>query len=88
MLATLREALSNVVRHASARRVDVVLAVEEDVVLTVRDDGVGIDLAGAAAGGGHGLSNMAARADRLGGAMTLTRRATGGTQWNGGSRWT
>ena len=41
LLATLREALSNVARHAHASRVDVAVAVGEDVCLRVVDDGVG-----------------------------------------------
>ena len=42
LVATLREALSNVVRHASARHVDVaVVAGAGELSLTVTDDGVG-----------------------------------------------
>jgi signal transduction histidine kinase len=42
LLATLREALSNVARHAKATAVDVRLAIEDgDLVLEVSDDGIG-----------------------------------------------
>ena len=41
LLATLREALSNVARHARASRVDVEVVVGGDVSLRVCDDGVG-----------------------------------------------
>lgn len=61
LLATLREALSNVARHAQASRVDVSVVVDEqDLTVEVADDGTGIPLE--RVGGGNGLDNMAARA--------------------------
>ena len=67
LLATLREALANVVRHAGASRVDVavVAAVGGELVATVTDDGVGI--VRTERPGGRGLSNIAQRAEALGG---------------------
>lgn len=63
LLATLREALSNVARHAHATRVDVsVVADDEHVTVEVTDDGTGIPPD--PVGGGKGLANMAARANR------------------------
>ena len=71
LLVTVREAISNVVRHAKARTVDVVVKVDHDtLVLHVIDDGVGIEPA-AAAGGGRGLSNLAERAKLLGGGFDV-----------------
>lgn len=62
LLATLREALSNVARHAQASRVDVSVVVDDDhLTVEVTDDGTGMP---AVRGGGHGLSNMATRASR------------------------
>ena len=80
LLATLREALSNVARHAGAERVEVDVTVDRDLSLTVRDDGVGVGSAGGAAAGGLGMTNMRSRAERLGGRMTVERRSVGGTQ--------
>jgi signal transduction histidine kinase len=80
LLSTLRESLTNVVRHASARRVDIELSVDRDISLTVRDDGVGIDWADGVSTGGHGMSNLKTRAERLGGRLTVARAPTGGTQ--------
>ncbi|HEX4979496.1 MAG TPA: GAF domain-containing protein [Acidimicrobiales bacterium] len=73
LLATLSEALSNVARHARARRVDVLVAAHGgEALLQVTDDGVGPGEARPrGAGGGHGLGNMASRARDLGGQMDL-----------------
>ena len=81
----LREALSNVARHARAGAVEVAVVVRERALtLTVADNGVGpkeYDQPDGH-GGGHrgGLRNLAERAERLGGAMTVERRETGGTR--------
>lgn len=67
VVAVLREALSNVARHASASRAEVRLAVADDLVLTVSDDGTGIPQ-----GAPHsGLRNLARRADELGGSLEV-----------------
>jgi signal transduction histidine kinase len=77
LLATLREALSNVARHAGASRVDVQIEVGDDVVLRVSDNGRGI--VEGAAGRGHGLRNMARRAEDLGGKLEVGPGSEGGT---------
>ena len=79
LLAVLREALSNVAHHAHARAVQVTVEASEDLVLRVEDNGVGPPPGGAGRPGGHGLANMAARADKLGGVFTLEPGSTGGT---------
>lgn len=66
--AVLAEALSNIVRHARARHVDVALSVGTALSLTVTDDGAGI---GARPRTG-GLANMRSRAELLGGTLTVT----------------
>ena len=60
LLATLREALSNVSRHAAATLVDVEVVVGRDVTLRVADDGTGPPAAPTPTG--KGLVNMAAPA--------------------------
>jgi two-component system, NarL family, sensor histidine kinase DevS len=77
LLATLREALSNTVRHAHASRVDVAVIAGTEVVLTVSDDGVGFD-AGIRSEG-KGLGNMRARAEKLGGTLIFRKGEGGGT---------
>jgi signal transduction histidine kinase len=69
LLATLREALSNVVRHAQAARVELSSSIADGVlVATVADDGVG--LGNGVRDGGRGLLNMAARAEETGGSVS------------------
>jgi two-component system sensor histidine kinase DevS len=82
LVATLREALSNVSKHAQARRVEVdVMIRETNLVLRVIDDGVGFDESASA---GNGLVNMRERAEKLGGWCTVTSTLEGGTnlEWN------
>ena len=78
LLATSRELLTNVVRHAHAQRVEVRIDVTDDLVLEVRDDGVGIS-AGNESRRGHGIANAAARAGARGGHATVTVHPDGGT---------
>ena len=76
LLPVVREALSNVARHAGARRVEVRLGLDTDLVLEVSDDGVGpLDATTCV---GTGLRNMAARAEALGGRFDITRASEAG----------
>ena len=78
VLAVLREALTNVVRHAGAHSAEVTLEVStEELTLTVADDGCGIDPATSRAG--RGLANLAARAQDLGGWFEAAPGPTSGT---------
>ncbi|HMM94716.1 PAS domain S-box protein [Phycicoccus sp.] len=70
VLPVLREALSNVARHARARSTTVTLRVAADrLTLVVADDGRGFAVT---APGGSGLETMSARATSLGGSSTCT----------------
>ncbi|MCW2496913.1 GAF domain-containing protein [Jatrophihabitans sp.] len=76
-IACVREAVTNVAKHAKARAVEVDVAVAGGALtITVLDDGVGI--------GEHertsGLANLRARAERHGGSFSVSQRSTGGTQ--------
>lgn len=78
LIATLREALANVARHARATRVDIEACYDdEQILLRVIDDGVGVPVLRAV--DGHGLRNMAARAERLGGSFEVESGDRGGT---------
>ena len=75
MLGALREALSNAARHANAGKVDVTVEVGTELILVVRDNGIGIrDTARRS-----GLGNLAERAEMLGGAMHAGPADGGGT---------
>ena len=77
LLLTLREALSNVARHARATEVQVELTASADwFMLRVTDNGVGI---GEDAGPGSGLVNARHRAEKLGGLLRLVPGAGRGT---------
>ena len=70
VLRIVQESLSNVVRHARAGRVDVVVSSSSEageLIITVADDGVG---AGDAPEG-TGLTGMRARVETLGGTLTV-----------------
>jgi PAS domain S-box-containing protein len=76
----LQESLTNVARHAQASRVEVRLErAAEDVVLTVRDDGVGMDPAAAPKPRSFGLRGIGERALLLGGEVKIETRPGAGT---------
>ena len=82
VLAVIREALSNVVRHASARRAEVAISVVSGaLLLEIRDDGIGV---GGPATGGSGLRNMQTRAEAIGGTFAVQAVPDGGSlvQWS------
>lgn len=81
VLAVVGEALSNVARHAGAARAWVSATTEPDgrIVVTVRDDGHGIDPIILAGPGHQGLGNMRARATAIGAGVTIDGGADGGT---------
>jgi signal transduction histidine kinase len=79
LLGTLREALSNVARHAHAHSVLVEVEVDgERAALRVTDDGVGMS-AEARSAGGRGTANMVSRAERHEGRCSISLPAAGGT---------
>jgi signal transduction histidine kinase len=78
LLATSRELLTNVVRHANARHVEVRIDVTDDLVLEVRDDGCGI-LPDCETRPGRGIANARARASVRGGHATVVAHPEGGT---------
>ena len=72
----LREAATNVIRHAEARRCRATLArVEGDVLLEIRDDGLG-----GARSDGNGLAGMRERVLAAGGTLEVDSPAGGGTR--------
>ncbi len=80
LLATIREALTNVEKHAGATTVTVEVSVDRDTCrLTVADDGVGTGAATTSVHEGLGLSNLRRRAEKFHGTMSLQDVPSGGT---------
>jgi signal transduction histidine kinase len=73
----LQEALTNVARHAQAQTVHTLLSISEDQLeLTIRDDGIGLQQKRK---GGMGMIGMRERALSLGGKLRFASNADGGT---------
>ena len=73
-----QEALANALKHASPKRLRVILQFEErNVSLTISDDGSGFEASRSAAG--FGLSGMRERVGRLGGRLILRSAPGDGT---------
>lgn len=75
-----QEALTNVLRHAGATRVDIELGVNSGcVMLEINDDGSGITETGMGPGS-LGILGMRERAAALGGVLEVAPRSNGGTR--------
>lgn len=75
------EAFTNVIKHASASTVHVSVEHDEehrDVVICIRDNGLGFDQVDAHSG--RGLRNMHHRADQLGASLRITSATGQGTE--------
>jgi PAS domain S-box-containing protein len=80
LMNVVREALSNSLRHSRAKRITVSLKPLAEVIrLAVTDNGVGFKPA-VAQGVGHGLANMVARAQKIGGRFVVRSRPRKGTK--------
>jgi signal transduction histidine kinase len=75
-VAVVREAVSNAVRHAQADELTVTISVDDNLVIDVTDNGIGIpDIVARS-----GLHNLQQRAADTGGSCTLERPEDGGTR--------
>jgi PAS domain S-box-containing protein len=79
-----QEALTNIARHAGAKRVDIDLYDEDDdLILVIKDDGVGFPVAlmreRASTGASMGLPGMQERATLLGGRLSIDSTVGAGT---------
>jgi len=80
LLRVIQEAVGNCIRHGRAQEARVSLKMlKQGVRLSIRDDGRGFNLS-AAKGAGHGLTNMAARAQKIGGRLTILSKVNEGTR--------
>jgi signal transduction histidine kinase len=76
--AVLREALSNIARHAHARRVEVHVTVDDELAVLVVDNGVGVGKPRRMSG----IANARARAKLLGGHLEVSVAEGGGTRFD------
>lgn len=77
VVRVVQESLTNVIRHAAARRCDVTVGFAENALqIRVVDDGIGADINSA---GGAGLLGLRERVQAVGGALSITSPAGGGT---------
>ena len=76
-----REALTNVRKHARASQVEISVNDQSDVLmLTIVDNGIGLDPQLIRNGSGNGMHNMQERAQALGGKILFNSVKPGGTQ--------
>ncbi|MCU7805180.1 MAG: type IV pili methyl-accepting chemotaxis transducer N-terminal domain-containing protein [Candidatus Thiodiazotropha sp. (ex Lucinoma annulata)] len=83
IIQIIREALSNVIRHANATQARVSLECNQQglVKVSIEDDGIGINDEGDMMQH-YGLPIMKERAEWLGGSLSINESPTGGTQIN------
>jgi PAS domain S-box-containing protein len=80
MYRIVQESLTNVLRHAHANYVDVILEWQtEKVIIIIEDDGVGIDMQKARETGHLGMIGMQERAEMLGGKLLVESTPQAGT---------
>jgi signal transduction histidine kinase len=79
LLATVKEALSNALRHAAARSIEIRVGCgQSQAVVSVSDDGTGFEPANSG-DGGMGLTNMAGRVAAIGGSFRIESSPGNGT---------
>lgn len=80
LLLAVREAVGNVLKHASAKQVKIAMRIDGDVLeVRVEDDGVGFDVSKRAGVGHDGLGNMARRMKEAGGSVEIVSAPGKGT---------
>ena len=81
LLQLAREAMSNAARHSRARRLRIDLRREGGFsVLEISDDGIGFDRSAVTDPSHHGLPNMRARAEAIGGRLVIDTAPDQGTR--------
>ena len=80
LLLTVREAVGNVLKHAAASQVKIIMRIEGDILeVRVEDNGAGFDVGQGKAVGHDGLGNMAKRMKEAGGTMDIQSAPGQGT---------
>jgi len=79
-LRVLQEAMHNAIKHSGAKSLMVRLTSDDDLILEIRDDGVGFDVEGARLGTGLGLISMRERVHVVGGEFEIWSSPGRGTR--------
>ena len=80
LFRVIQEAVSNCIRHGGAQEARVSLKMlKQGVRLSIRDNGRGFDPT-ITKGSGYGLRNMAARAQKISGRLTVLSKESEGTR--------
>jgi len=80
LLRTLEEALGNIAAHAHATEVGIIVDDnDEGLMLTIKDDGVGLPVNKPVEMSKHGLRSVRERVHYLGGTLSLSANPQGGT---------
>jgi two-component system sensor histidine kinase DegS len=75
-----QEALTNALKHAGARSIEIAVAeIEGEVGVRIRDDGIGFDVRASPEAGGFGLLGMQERVDLLDGRLRISSAPGKGT---------
>jgi len=81
LLLAVREAVGNVLKHASAKQVKIVMRLDGGILeVRVEDDGVGFDTSARAGVGHDGLANMTRRMREAGGGLQIVSEVGHGTR--------
>ena len=78
MYRVAQEAINNAIKHAEASKISVEIIIQQQLIITVKDDGKGFDAALQNANG-NGLRNYKKRIDHLKGTYTLDTFPGNGT---------
>jgi signal transduction histidine kinase len=74
-----QEALTNIGKHAQAKRVSISFAISDVLRFSIKDDGIGYRATEKTDGRHLGIQSMRERAAMLGGRLAVSGRAGGGT---------
>lgn len=81
VLAIVKEAMNNVLKHSQATQVTITMSFAAQIFeMRVRDNGIGFDPAAGEHAERNGLTNMRTRADEIGGSLDIVSQRTTGTE--------
>lgn len=77
---TLQESVQNIVKHAKASQIKIVIDKQEKLTMEVTDNGVGFDQSPSSSSEHYGISNMKRRMAEIGGTLTVISSSGNGTR--------